>query len=883
MPWNPSNPAVIVEPAHAFPVTLIRHDGYPYEETWDENATGWTGLFDIANRYLAIVNARLNLPAAWLNDLREQPTPDPRPQNSLLWLRDQADPRHSFWVERHAGLDAPPRPRTGTVLDRTAVLVAGLCRMGSGSPLYGGQGLKVLAQTGPHRDGLAPVRIAGVCSTLPLPVMAQMEVETFRVLAERIAAVFALPDEVAIVDVGVSLPSGHAHEEQSPIIFAKTAPPSEYSRAKYSTARNSLDDYSDDYSYEGTSYLLVIRVNPEVRGGLELLTRRPLIAFADANVFVQDPVSGNGAENFTQFRPSRSWLVLDAGRVNVAFGNLPPGAGGMVQLVDPDPNDPPDPDFRVLNSRLVDPPLADNVPKQVPSSVNAHVRTNTFAAVNAFYHTSDLFKRMRQYGLPPDAYFRFVTRPVDVRYRAGIIPGFGDGRTMNAQVRWTLRPDTAGAWTKGAIEMRYALGDLESSVGRLPANLPSAVERSPLGLASDPRWCWHEACHVLLTAAVGDLEFRFAHSAGDAMAAILSDPESKLASDSAGAATNDRPWRGVTFPWVFIPRRHDRDVRDGWSWTGPLNRREMYFSPPGLFDKRGYWTEQILSSSLFRLYRAIGGDSEGTSGGKQVPAKAERQNAADYAVYLIMRAIESLGAAAATASTEPHHFVDAMRKADTATASAAGPGGYIGGTVHKVIQWAFERQGLYAAPGPASLVAGPEELATVDLHIQDLRPQPDGPYSPVDLLGKAWHAHPDSIKVKASIFPWVRRRKIRVKVQNRGATAASDTRVDVWVAPVSGGLIPSYPDAQWQPLGSDTDTVPAASEGTPGEETFGPFSWTPPAGPAREYAILAAASCDADRSNIDPATGYPCLTVTGGPIQVLVGCDNNLGLTTLVL
>jgi len=877
MPWSPSNPAVVVEPALGPPVTLIRHDGYPYEEAWDENATGWNGLFDIANNYLALVNARLNLPTAWLNDLLGQPTVGPRPQTSLLWLRDLTDPRHSFWVERHTGLDAPSRPQTGTVQDRTAVLLAGLCRLGSGSPLYGGQGLKILVQTGPYQSGLAKVRIAGVCSTLPVPTMALIEVETFQVLSELIAAAFALPEEVALVDIGVSIPSGHSHEEPLPIVFAKTAPPPDYSPPEHSQDRD-----SDDYSYESTSYLLVMRVNPKAKGGLEPLIRRPLIAFADADVFVQDPVSLNGAQDFTKYRPSRSWLVLDTALVNVPLGNLPPGAAGMVQLVDPDPNSPPDPDFRVLNSRLVDPPLADTVPKQVPSSVHAHVRTNAFAAVSAFYHTSDLFKRMRQYGLPPAAYFRFVTRPVDVRYRAGIIPGFGDGRAVNAQVRWTLRPDAGGAWTKGAIEMRYALGDLESAVGRLPANLPSAVQRSPLGVAGDPRWCWHEACHVLLTAAVGDLEFRFAHSAGDAMAAILSDPESKLASDQSSVLANDGPWRGVTFPWVFIPRRHDRAVRDGWGWTGPLNRREMYFAPPGLSDKRGYWTEQILSSSLFRLYRAIGGDSEATSGIQQVPAKAERQNAADYVVYLIMRAIESLGAAAATASTEPHHFIDALRKADTATASSAGPGGYVGGTVHKVVQWAFERQGLYAAPGPSAVVAGPEDLATVDLHIQDLRLQPDGPYSPVDLRGTAWRAHADSIKVQTSIFPWVRRRRIRVKVLNRGPADATSTRVDVWVAPVTGGVIPSYPDAQWQPIGNATATVPKASGPTPGALTFGSFSWKPPSGPPSEYAILAAASCDADRSNIDPATSHPCLTVTGGPIQVLVACDNNLGLTTVV-
>ena len=265
---------------------------------------------------------------------------------------------------------------------------------------------------------------------------------------------------------------------------------------------------------------------------------------------------------------------------------------------------------------------------------------------------------MKAYGLPPAGYFRFAKRPIDVRYRAGIIPGYGDGRTVNAQVRWTVRPNPeVPTIPTGEIEIRFALGDLESAVGRLPANLPSAVERSPLGLASDPRWCWHEYCHVLLAAAVGDLEFRFAHSAGDAIAAIVSDPDSELAYDRSGALSNDGPWRGVTFPWVFIPRRHDRRVQDGWGWTGPMNRPEVYFVVPGLSDKRGYWTEQILSSALFRLYRAIGGDSEILGGGGlRKAAKTERGRAADYVVYLIMRAIESLGAASVTPSTTAGRF-----------------------------------------------------------------------------------------------------------------------------------------------------------------------------------------------------------------------------------
>jgi hypothetical protein len=677
----------------------------------------------------------------------------------------------------------------------------------------------------------------------------------FEGLSGRIAKAFGLREEVELVDWGVWVPGAEQQEEQFPIVFAKTAPPADYSPG---------DSSYDRTSYDRTSHLLVARVNPDFPQGIEPLVRRPLIAFAaiaaDADVYVQDPVSRNGAAAFTRLQPSRSWTVLDPERINVQLGNLPPGSGGMVQLVDPDPN----PDFRVMNSYLVEPASSEGAIKEVPPSVHDHVRTNTFAAVNAFYHTKQLFDRMRYYGLSPASYFKFVTRPIDVRYRAGILPGAGDGRIVNAQVRWTLRPDSI---PKGTIEVRFALGDLESAVGR-----------SPLGVASDPRWCWHEYCHVLLTAAVGDLELRFAHSAGDAIAAILCDPRSRLAHDlpGTGVAINS-PWRGVTFPWVFIPRRHDRDVQAGWGWTGPLNRREVYFAVPGLSDKRGYWVEQILSSSLFRLYRAIGGDSQTLNN----PQPSIPERAADYSVYLIMRTIESIGAAAATPCTSAQAFVDAMVKVDTATATAPGPGGYVGGTVQKVIRWAFERQGLYGMPVAASVVSGPDEFATVDLHIEDLRPKPDGPYSPVDLLGQAWHADPGALWVKNPFLWWGRR--VFVRVRNRGVASAPNTRVDVWCAPINAGVIPPYPDPTWQWLGSDTHDVPARHNQHPGARTFGPFAWMPPAGPRpQEYAILAAASCDADRSNIDPATSYPCATVAG-PIEFLVVCDNNLGLIRVTL
>lgn len=70
------------------------------------------------------------------------------------------------------------------------------------------------------------------------------------------------------------------------------------------------------------------------------------------------------------------------------------------------------------------------------------------------------------------------------------------------------------------------------------------------------------------------------------MAAILLDPGSQA------------PDRFLTFPFISIlnARRHDRDVTAGWAWGGTN-------------DDRQYLSEQILSTTLFRVYRSTGGDA----------------------------------------------------------------------------------------------------------------------------------------------------------------------------------------------------------------------------------------------------------------------------------
>ena len=112
------------------------------------------------------------------------------------------------------------------------------------------------------------------------------------------------------------------------------------------------------------------------------------------------------------------------------------------------------------------------------------------------------------------------------------------------------------------------------------------------------------------------------------------DPESELAKDPN--------WRGSTFPWVFLPRRHDRCVAVGWSWSGRLHYALSQVPNSAGPRRKAYWSEQILSSSLFRLYRCIGGDTTMVAP-PRYPDSHARRSASHYCVYLIMRAIQILG------------------------------------------------------------------------------------------------------------------------------------------------------------------------------------------------------------------------------------------------
>ena len=288
------------------------------------------------------------------------------------------------------------------------------------------------------------------------------------------------------------------------------------------------------------------------------------------------------------------------------------------------------------------------------------VPTDNFAAVNAYHHCDALFRIVAGMGFTISSYFNGTTFPVRVDHRATIGTACPGGACVNAQA-----PGNAAG--TGSDGFRFALQATGAAVG----------------IACDWRVVLHEFGHALLWDSVNSANFGFAHGAGDSLGAILNDPGS-LAPD-----------RFVTFPWTIITRRHDRPVAS-WAWGGPN-------------DLSGYFSEQILSTTLFRFYRSIGGDSASVT---------MQRLAARYATYLIVRGIGSLATSPITATPMATIFATALQTADISTTSFEGQPG---GAYAKVMRWAFEKQGLYqpaGAPTPVTTAGAPP---AVDVYIDDGR------------------------------------------------------------------------------------------------------------------------------------------------------------------
>lgn len=858
--WNAEHSAIWQEKVGTGPTAraiTLRHPTYPFTAIWDRQ-TGSAGLIAIAESYRKKVAHLLGLDTATMSGALP-----------LMWLPisdDGTNPRdlpNSIWITRHNPDGASP------VIDSTAILfyVQALDHQGEPRPIGSRLGIRVVAHvsTGAH----AMVRITGATRSIGLLDQVVLATTSPQPGLAFSPSAFFEAELRNNLRSAVRTAAGLSEADPPPAIAGMAihgAADGPFTLEFYLTARRRSD------RADTPSEAVTIRIRSDQTQDEAVVERFPLFshcADVTARLFAQDPVSEMGA--FTP-HPHCGSDVLDHCRHDVVLPGLTPGNPTTLK----------DDRYQVevmqskLCGRLTSGATAPNEtqPEQADLGSIPHTRTNAFAAASGYQHARNLFDKMRSYGLLPEDYFRRAVLPLHVRYRAGISPGPGkDGNTVNARVDYDpADPDYDAALADAdlkPLQVRYALGDVQRSGSRL----------EPLGVTADPRWNWHEFSHVLLAASTGALELPFVHSTGDALAAILSDPASNLSDPTKSKVAPS--WRGSTFPWVYLNRRHDRSVYDGWSWSGSYHRQDR-FSIRSAFLLKGYDSEQILSTTLFRLYRSLGGET--------FSDPVARQSAADYTAYLIMRAIAWLGPINWAPAETPDQLVSALIDADVATAptTPAFPT-RVGGCAHKVVRWAFEAQGLYATSNPRDVVNAPGHPPDVDIFIDDRRAAYEpayaadpvyaaGSYAPVPLDwkplppaspdGPAWHATEQAIEVSGA-------GDVTVTVRNRGSMSAAGVVVDIWhAASAAYGRAPDWNEpGAWQHLGA----TPAKTVGAGASETFGPVSGLPA---GRPRYILAAASSPADPANIDSVTGLPC-SADRTPIVELVAGDNNLGLRRL--
>lgn len=444
-------------------------------------------------------------------------------------------------------------------------------------------------------------------------------------------------------------------------------------------------------------------------------------------------------------------------------------------------------------------PLHTEPTTTAPFAFAHSAKTPEFAAVNAYYHVNWFFRLMEGMGFNLATYFDHTSFPVPVDH-------------------WSLGLD---------VNAHCPGNPAGNGIGHFCFGVAQAGEN--VGIADDVRVVIHEFGHALLWDHVNSPNFGFAHSAGDGLGAILMDPDSIA------------PDRFLTFPWprtasgMPLNRRHDRTPAGGWAWFGPSWNTQ-------------YGGEQVLSSTLFRVYQSVGGDS---------PFIADRRWAARYVSFLILKAI---GLMTAT-TTLPDVYANNLMQADRDTIAFEG---HTGGALHKVIRWAFEKQGLYQPPGAPTPPMTAGAPPAVDVYIDDGR-HGEYPYlfafwECFDMWcrrapdGGATHQNPRAGQTNY----------MYVRVKNRGTQAATNVKVKAYHADPSAGL--RFPD-DWAPM--DTPELSTAAPIPPGGQiVVGPFAFVPAT--LGHECLLAVASATGDAPNTT--------TIHGSiPHARLVPFDNNIG------
>jgi hypothetical protein len=521
-----------------------------------------------------------------------------------------------------------------------------------------------------------------------------------------------------------------------------------------------------------------------------ILYLRALAADVNGLVFLYTPITKSGSAANGSDQPN---AVLNPFRDDVTLPNLNGPVAGIQSLQG----------SRATLSEIEGPVVA--APTETTGTeFDYQVRTNNFAAVNAYYHTDRFFSLVEDLGFSLASYFNQTTFPVPVDHR-------GLGNVVNAHC--------VGNGMGGIGHLCYAL----SHTGDLV---------NPMGIAADWRVHLHElGGHGILYEHVNSANFGFSHSAGDSFSVILNDPESNA------------PDRFQFLPFEpSIARRHDRDVAAGWAWGGTM-------------DVGGYSSEQILATTMFRIYRSIGGDSSSVD---------RRWFAARTVAYLMLRAIATLTPATNPATAAP--FANALLAVDPLNWTSEG---IYGGAYGKVIRWSFEKQGLYQAPAAPTPVVTAGQPPAVDVYIDDGR---SGEYSfqPIHWnTTTIWNRRKPDGKPNHQPPKLGQPNYAYVKVKNRGTQTANNVVVRGYHCKPSAGLL--WPN-DLQPMTTPQVAAGSLAANSTEEKVVGPFEWEPTINAWGHDCMLMIASATSDPSNIDNFTVGEVI-----PEWRLVPNDNNIG------
>lgn len=573
------------------------------------------------------------------------------------------------------------------------------------------------------------------------------------------------------------------------------------------------------------AYYMVAEITFEVSIGLDrmvwralieldtnsILYLRPMVAYVNGYVYEEDPITKTGTTTPTS---ASNNATLNTHRDDVLLQNLDPPGGGQQSL-----------SGTFAEVTQVEGPNIPPSTEPTGTDFDYVVRTNNFASVSGYFHVDRIFRMMQDLGFDVGTYLSNTVFPVEVDIRCFDV--------INA----------------------HCVGDGMGGIGHSGYGLMDTNDTTnPLGRACDPRVHLHEVLgHGILYEAVDSPNMGFTHSAGDSLALIYFDPDSQCKGVDGTPLGKPGDLRFTYVPWhPTLNRRCDRNVADGWAWNGSRDDGRNPLSAK-------YGAEEILATTLFNFYRSIGGDH---------PNLGRRQFASRMAMYLILRAIRDL-------TFDPQYareFADALMAADAGNWTSEG---VFGGAYHKVIRWAFERQGEYQSPlvttgspadGTITTAGGPPD---VDVYVDDGRA---GEYQ---FQHVHWHTTtiwnrraPDGIDAHqepelGSI------NYAYVKIKNRGTQQAQNVAIYGYHTKPGAGL-------NW-PADFDAFTTPSINVGTVNanntqEVVVGPFEWTPNINGYGHDCMLMVVTADGDASNVDNFTAGETI-----PEWRLVPNDNNIG------